>query len=244
MRFPVRLKQGPEPPDAGDLYYEVAANGVFQVKETALFRAVTRVTHDIPGLQPSSEQLVMKFPRLPDSLIEEVLGFFEAVHRRWQAEAIVLLFFEPETRGYLALAPPQRISGYRDHRGRLRATLHLDYENVARPEGTLPFGSIHSHSDLAAYSSGVDCEDELESGDGLHVVYGHFGGSGRPSRCAAFVSSGRRFRVDPSHVLSDCAVPERCTRQDWMAQVDFEETREWAGTKTGPWPVEIEAGEA
>lgn len=223
---PILLKREPHLKSSERFYYEVASNGVFQVKDTPLFRSVTRVTRDLPGLHPSHERLDMHFPPLPRDLLEDVIAFFDAVYRLWEGEAIAMLFYDPETRRYRADVPRQRISGYRDYRGRLRAYMHLDYESAPRPAGHLPFGTIHSHADLSAYSSGVDCDDE-RFGDGLHVVYGHFG-SASLSRCAAFVANGRRFRLEPDHVLPGCGVPDRPARADWMERVTFEETRSWA----------------
>ncbi len=224
MKFPIVLKDAPEQTPPGRLYYEVASNGVFQVKDTPLYHAVTQVTRDVPGLQPSEERLWMKFPPLPAGIVEDVLAFFHEVNRRWAGEAIALFFYQPETREYRVDVPPQRIPGYRDYTGKLRAYLRLDYGSVPRPEGFLPFGTVHSHAEFSAYSSGVDCDDERFRGDGLHVVYGHFG---RPalSRSAAFVVNGRRFPLDPERVLPDCEVPDRPARREWMERVRFEETR-------------------
>lgn len=223
MKFPIVLKDAPHLEPPGRLYYEIASNGVFQVKDTPIYHAVTRATRDVPGLYPSQERLLMKFPRLPAALVEDAVSFFDAVFEQFDGEAIVLLFYRAETREYRAEAPPQRIPGYRDAAGRLRAYLRLDYGSVPRPEGFVPFGTIHSHAELSAYASGVDCDDERFRGDGLHVVYGHFG---RPplSRSAAFVANGRRFQVEPEQVLPDCDAPAGPARSDWMARVQFEET--------------------
>jgi hypothetical protein len=227
---PVLLKTQPELRVEENLYYEVASNGVFQVKDSALYRAVTQVTRDVPGLYPSRERLEMRFPPLPAQPLEEVLAFFAEVNERFEGEAIVMIFYDPEARSYCFDAPPQRIPGYRDYRGNLRAYLRLDYGRAARPEGHLLFGTIHSHADLSAYSSGVDCNDE-RFGDGLHIVYGHFGSSAL-SRCAGFAAGGRRFHVEPAQVLPECGIPEQPARADWMARVTFEETS-WSEAARG-----------
>ena len=88
MKFPIVLKDSPDLEPPGRLYYEVASNGVFQVKDTQTFHAVTRVTRDVPGLQPSQERLWMKFPPLPVGLVEEMLAFFGEVNERWAGEAV------------------------------------------------------------------------------------------------------------------------------------------------------------
>lgn len=223
MRFPIVLRDASHREPPGRLYYEVAANGLFQVKDTPLYHAVTEVTRDVPGLEPSCERLLLKVPPLPEEIIRDVVAFFDEVYREFAGEAIALLFYRPETREYRADVPPQRIPGYRDSRGSLRAYLRLDYGTVARPEGFLPFGTIHSHAEYSAYSSGVDCDDERFRGDGFHAVYGHFGRLPL-SRSAAFVVNGRRFSVEPERVLPECDGPIGAARADWMDRVTFEET--------------------
>lgn len=228
---PVLLKDRPDVHVDENLYYEVASNGIFKIRDTALYRAVTLTTRDVPGLYPSRERLEMRFPALPAEPLEEVLAFFAEVNERFEGEAIVMIFFDPATGSYCFDAPPQRIPGYRDYAGNLRAYLRLDYGSAPRPKGHLLLGSIHSHADVSAHSSSIDCDDE-RFGDGLHVVYGHFGSSVL-SRSAGFVAGGRRFHVEPGQVLPDLDVPKRPARADWMARVSFEATQGWAEAARG-----------
>lgn len=236
-RPPIVLKSRPDVGVEASLYYEIASNGVFQVKDTPLYRAVTRVTREVPGLYPTLERLEIRLPRLPRAPLAEVLAFFAEVYERFEGEAIVMIYYDPEAHSYSFDAPPQRIPGYRDFRGNLRAYLRLDYESPPRPRGHLLLGSIHSHADLSAFSSSVDCDDE-RFGDGLHIVYGHFGSSAL-SRCVGFVAGGRRFHVEPAQLLPDCGVPDQPARVDWMGRVTFEEksfsegVRGWNGRGHG-----------
>jgi len=230
---PVVLKTRDELAVDAPLYYEVASNGVFQVRSTPVVEAVTLVSHEIPGLRPSRERLRMKFPPLPLELVGDVVAFFREVYECYEGEAIVVVFYHPERRSYRAAVPPQRIPAYRDYRGRLRASLRLEYGISPRPPEHLPFGTIHSHADLSAYASGIDCDDE-RFGDGFHAIYGHFG-TGSLSRCASFVTQGRRFRLDPSQVLPECEPGIRPAPRAWMEQVTFEEAPAW-GQKRRPWP--------
>ena len=102
---PVLLKTAPDVRVEDRLYYEVASNGIFQVKDTSLYRSVTQVTRDVPGLYPSRERLDMRFPPLPAGSIEEVLAFFAEVNQRFEGEAIVMIFYEPAARGFCFDAP-------------------------------------------------------------------------------------------------------------------------------------------
>jgi hypothetical protein len=220
-RFPIVLKDRAELELAHPVYYQVAANGLFLVRDTPLYRATTRVTTGVPGLHPSREELVVRFPPLPVALVEPILAFFREVYERWTGEAIVLLFLCPESGEYRALVPPQEIPGYRDAWGRPRAYLRLRYGSVARPEGFVRFGSIHSHAELPAGASCTDLEDE-EHGDGLHVVYGRIDRDA-PARSAACVVSGRRFDLEPELVVPECRVPDTPAPREWLEQVSFVE---------------------
>ena len=115
----------------------------------------------------------------------------------------------------------------------LRAYLSLDYGTVPRPAKFVHFGTLHSHAELSAYASGVDCDDE-RFGDGLHIVFGHFG-SAVLSRCAAFVANGRRFQVEADRVLPPTPPPKGPARPEWMAQVRFEEVPGWSQTGSSAW---------
>lgn len=219
MTFPLILKTSPDASCEARLYYEVAANGVFQVKEAPTHRVVTRAVHPIPGLHPSEERLELRCPRLPAALLEDVLALFREVNERWGGEAIVILFHRAETGEYRVGVPTQRIPCYRDSLGRWRTWLELDYDDTPRPEGFLRFGTIHSHADQPAYASQTDCADEHFQ-EGLHVVFGNVDRR-EPSRAASFVASGTRFPLDPDRVLEPCAMPARRARRAWLTQVSL-----------------------
>jgi proteasome lid subunit RPN8/RPN11 len=213
----------------GSLYYEVAANGLFQVRSTALYRAVTRVESGVPGLLPASEDLELLFPRVPAALLGDLLAFFRDAWRTLGGEAVAVLFYRDGE--FRVGIPPQWISGTRDRRGAFRPRHHLRYGAVERPEGFVRLGTLHSHADLPAYSSAVDRRDEMWE-DGLHVVFGHLHTS-HPSRCASFVANGVRFPLHPDEVLEPCELPERAARPEWLGCIGFEEETA-AGTEAGP----------
>lgn len=217
MILPVVLKkEGRKEPDA-PVYYVVAANGIFQIREAGSYRAVTPARAGIPGLLPEEERVELRFPRLPAPMLEEVLAFFREVYRRHGGEAIVILFYRSDTEEFRVDAPEQTLPGYRDWRGEWRASPHLDYGEAPRPPDFLRFGTIHSHADMAAYSSFTDRQDE-QYHDGLHIVYGHVQ-SAYPSRTACFVANGTRFSLRPEQVLEPCADLDRPVRAGWMARV-------------------------
>ena len=218
MRFPILLKDGQAAkPEDDSLYYVVASNGIFQVRNTPGYRAVTRACGDTPGLESEHERLDLLCPPLPHDLIDDVLAFFCDVYRRYGGEAIVILFYRPETREFRARAPEQTISRYRGWDGSWRVVQRLDYEHVDRPAGFLRFGSIHSHGAGPAYASHTDCADE-QFEDGLHVVVGDLD-RGRQSRSAAFVANGVRFDLHPDQVFAARPLPDASARDAWMERV-------------------------
>jgi proteasome lid subunit RPN8/RPN11 len=241
LMFPILLKTpaGREQPEPlPSLYYEVAANGVFQVREAKTHRAVTRATAAVPGLLAERESVDLYFPRLPAALIENVLAFFDTVHRQWHGEAIVILFYHPERERFEVGVPPQTIGFYRDAYGRSRTDHHLDYGNVERPSGAIRLGTIHSHGNLPAYASETDCEDE-QYGDGLHIVFGSL--DREPiSRSATFVANGRRFPLDPDEVLERADIPAWAASASWLERVSYVESsvaHGWAAVPTALYPA-------
>jgi hypothetical protein len=222
MKFPVLLKTGSDVESGEALHYLVAANGVFKIVETETYRAVTRNDGLIPELLPEKECLRLRFPRVPASILREVLAFLREVFVHHGGEGIVILFYRPEAHTFRVGIPRQMIPGYRRWDGSWRAYLRLRYEHAPRPPGYLCFGTIHSHADTSAGSTEIDCADE-QFQDGLHVVYGNIDRS-EPSRSASFVASGVRFSLDPDDVLEPCPVPDSRPDPAWMARVHREET--------------------
>ena len=254
MRFPIVLKT----PEAGKpdatIYYEIASNGPFQVRDFPIYRAVTKTDESVPGLLTQEESLEIRFPRLPAALLAEVLVFFDEVYRRYGGEAIVILFYHLALKVFRAQAPPQTISLYRDYKGRWKAHLELRYKSMSRPKGFLRLGTIHSHANMPGYASSKDCDDERFE-DGLHIVFGDLDTS-RITRSATFVANGVRFRLDPSEVMEPFSLSDREAPADWMACVEVERRSAplmqwvWAGdpsaatTEIEITSAEIEPGES
>ncbi len=218
MRFPVVLKNLDPIEAPAKLYYVVASNGVFQVRDTDAYRAVTRVFDGIPGLLAECEQVELRSPRLPTLLLEEVLAFFGEAYRQYGGEAIVILFYNSETREFRVGVPVQHITRY--DADRWGAHLHQRYDALENPPGSVRFGTIHSHANLPAYASHVDCQDERFE-DGLHIVFGNLK-SENISRSASFVANGLRFRLEPDAVLEQARMPERHAQREWMQRVRCE----------------------
>ena len=94
----------------------LAANGVFLVKNNGLFRSVT-AADGIAGLGRQEPHASLSFPKLPRNLIEQVYGFFDFVYRKWEGEAVALLYYSPESGQFRVGIPPQKLVRYRGARG-------------------------------------------------------------------------------------------------------------------------------
>ena len=109
--IPLHLKTDDFSEPDSPMYYLVAENGVYLVKNTGLYTSVTRACR-IVGLEEQSPSLVLRLPKVPRKLLEMVYGFFAAVYRKWQGEAIVLLYYDPLGRTFRLGVPPQTLSRY------------------------------------------------------------------------------------------------------------------------------------
>lgn len=184
--FPVYLKdEGFEPPP-GPIYYLVTADGLFQVKENAVFRSCVRV-RGIRGLQAQKDEVQWKLPPVPGALLQQAVGLFREVYRRHKSEAIVLLLYDPAARAFELRVPEQHVAGG-----------HLTYVPGPAPPGKIRVGTIHSHAEADAFHSPVDCGDE-EHDDGLHVTVGNL--DGVFSLSCSLVVDGRRFSVRSREVF-------------------------------------------
>jgi hypothetical protein len=217
--IPVYLKDPDFREPEESMYHLVTADGLFLVQKTALF-SVARPTEGVPGLAGHEERLDLFFPRLSRNLVSTLYGFFLAVYRRWQSEAIALLYYSPGERAFRVGVPPQTIYRYRVRDG-WATEGRVEYGYHARPEGFLKLGDIHSHADLPAFHSCTDDRDDRE--DGLHIVFGSLHRE-IPSVAASFVAGGRRYRLDADRVMEHFTSPGTAPAA-WLERIACEYER-------------------
>jgi hypothetical protein len=186
-----------EPPEA--LYHVVAANGTFLVNRTALFTAVTPA-RTLPGLLRREPSIQLAFPRVPRLLMERIHGFFKAVYRAWEGEAIVFIFYAPAAGTFHVGVPPQVLVRRRT-RGRWRTQGRVFYGYLPRGEGLVKLGDAHSHgSATAAWSCQDDADDATQ--DGLKIVLGQLDRR-HPDVSVSFVTQRTRFLLRSADVIED-----------------------------------------
>ena len=184
--FPLILKTtGDIAAPPSPVYYVLAQQGLYLVKQSALFSTTTKV-EGLPWLAPQVAGYQLRLPKLPAPTLMRAWAFFRAVYHRYQSEAIVFWFLTASGEFELT-APVQEVS-----------PLTCFYEPGPTPEGWVRAGTIHSHGQIAAAHSLVDEEDERYD-DGIHITLGNI--LHEPSIDCELVVGETRFVLHPSEVL-------------------------------------------
>jgi hypothetical protein len=137
------------------------------------------------------------------------------VYRRYQSEAIILLYFSPAA-GFRVDVPRQHVR--RRGRGLWMRSYSVDYDNLPTPEGYVRLGTWHSHADLRAYHSHQDNLDEMDE-DGLHIVCGDLD-THNPSFSLSFMVNGKRFVLAREEIFEGYQQPTLPPPEEWLAQVE------------------------
>ncbi|MDP3710439.1 MAG: Mov34/MPN/PAD-1 family protein [bacterium] len=180
-----------KPPE--DIYYLLAANGLFKITKTFAFTASTvsftpRKGKELKSLKVHEEELKLHLPKkIPSSMFLDSLGFFREIYRLHQSEAEVLLYWSDKEKEYVLIVPEQ-----------MAGSMALSAEVGANPKGLDRVGTMHSHGDLWAFHSEIDDRDE-EHDDGLHITFGDV--MDFPSISCSVVVDGRRFMVQPKNIF-------------------------------------------
>jgi len=218
-------------PEEEQAFYLLAREGIFFCRNSLFFQSCVPARTG-PGELASQEAFLdIQYPKIPQPLLEQAVGFFEQVKQQHGSEAALLLAWNYRTRKVRLLVPRQRCTVYQGYYGTCPVGVH--YEMPAElPDDSFIFGDIHSHVDGAAYASVTDKDDEHHR-PGLHIVVGRIGEEPPDFHIEATVD-GRRFKVDPAQVLAGYGrrseVSEKCldqveiidlgaSRNDWNEDV-------------------------
>ncbi len=187
------------------VYYLLARDGLYLVKQNRFFRSVTPVPRQaaaviqesgvvLPqeepaGLLHQGEEVVATFPPIPAEILEQAVALFAGIARTHGTEAVALLYYDLPTKRYRLIVPHQRVTD-----------MHARYEVGSTPIGLQRVGTLHSHVGDTAFHSETDLADE-ETDDGLHIVIG-LGGEHRSITCALVVD-GRRRPLAPEALFGE-----------------------------------------
>ncbi len=226
LQTPIYLKTDADMALPSDLpaFHVLTGTGLFLCRNHPFFRSCVPAPDWPSELASHRPSLELHYPKLPRSLLETVVGFFDVVGQRLGSEAAVLLAWNAQSQSLEAHVPEQCGVVGSTWQGR-PYPLSLEYQSVAlSPHQTL-IGDIHSHVDMPAFASGMDKEDELHR-PGLHLIVGRLYLEPPEWHCEISID-GHRF---PIRELSQIVEGYRRRRPDkvpaaWLEKV---RTRHWS----------------
>jgi hypothetical protein len=132
-------------------------------------------------------------------LFATIVGFFDAVARRYGSEAIVLLALDTRTGDVHPVVPAQVAVVGIGWRGTFYPET-VEYQPPDDlPDGWVIMADVHCHVDGPAGSSYLDHDDEQHAA-GLHIIVGCIGRE-PPDVRAEGVVDGTRFKLSPEPFL-------------------------------------------
>lgn len=165
------------------IYYIITKNGPMLRKKLDFIDAIIPVKN-ISILKDVTPKAKINIPKIPEELFCKIVSFFREVYDQYQAEAIVLLYYNKEKSEYFLHIPQQKVT-----------RMSLEYHRGSVFDGYNLVCSIHSHGSLSAFHSGTDTGDE-ESFDGLHITVGSVEDKDIQIASSIMVN-GTRVKTDP-----------------------------------------------
>jgi len=181
--FKVFINDGLNEAPTDDIFYIVGKEGLFIKKSLGIIDSITPIDN-ISVLNSVETCARINIEKIPQKMFVEMYMFFKDVYKKFQSEAILLIFYNEKTHEYKLVSPKQEVSG-----------ASMDYDRKVTIKNYTMIGDIHSHGTMSAFHSSVDDNDE-ESFDGLHITLGHITSSNF-SISSSIVINGSRFIVDP-----------------------------------------------
>ncbi len=205
--FKVVLNDGQTEMPKDDIFYIIAKEGVYLKKKLGVMESLAPVKN-ISILESVQSMAKMHITKIPGKWMAKVIEFFKAVYTEHRSEAIILLFYNEETKKYKIIPPMQKVAG-----------ASCDYDKGITIEGMTMIGTIHSHAQMSAFHSGVDDSDE-EHFDGLHITLGDLDEE-FPSMSASIVANGHRIMINPYDYIEHLVLMEETNEVDNKAVKTF-----------------------
>lgn len=208
-------------PDEPRLFYILGRDGLYRCRNHEFFKSCVKTDRGPSDLEEQRPFLRPSFPKIPQALFEETVGFFSRVADRYGSEAAVLLLWDRREQQVRIVVPPQTATLYRAWDG-YRSPIGVHYELPADlPADWVPFGDIHSHVDYAAYASSTDIADETHAA-GLHVVVGRIHEEPPEIHVEAVVDA-KRFTLSVDQVVEGYAKRASDVPEEWIDRIKIEE---------------------
>jgi hypothetical protein len=208
--FPVIVNDGTVDFPDDDIYYIVCKEGVYLKKRLGVMESIAPVKN-ISILNSVETMARMHIRKIPAKNALQIINFFKAVYKEYYGEAIVLLFYNQETKKHKTVVPVQEVSGGA-----------ADYNKAITIPGWDMIGTIHSHAGMSAFHSGVDDDDE-KSFDGLHITFGNMKDEDI-SVSASIVANGYRVMVNPSEYVNNMVLTVNVDEEE---KIPYAQTWKW-----------------
>lgn len=220
---PILIQDGSGPAwlDEESAFYVLSRDGLFLCRNHEFFRSCAPA-RDFPRELESQEPFLFpRYPKLSRAQFERVVGFFARMAELYHSEAAVFLAWDRSAERLELLVPEQVATVGRTWLGGAYP-IGLQYSMPTDlPASKFIVGDIHSHVNLAAFSSATDVHDE-DYQAGLHIVVGRIQ-SEPPDVHVEAVVDGQRFVLDPSAVIAGYESRSPDVPQEWLEKVRVEE---------------------
>jgi proteasome lid subunit RPN8/RPN11 len=230
LRTPILYKHphAPEGPASDEhLYYLVARDGLFIGRNHEFFRSCVPARHGPGALAAQEPFFESRFPRIPQRLLERIVGFFDRISEMHVAEASVLLAWDRKAER-VRLVVPEQTAMVTEWSDGFRSPTGLHYFPPADLSRDLViFGDVHSHVDFSAYSSATDKQDEVHDA-GLHLVVGRLYQE-PPQFHVETTVDGMRFELTLEDVAEGYEKRNRNVPRVWLERVQLDVTHAWYG---------------
>jgi hypothetical protein len=206
---PIYLKTGEDFawPEHEPMFYLLAKDGIYLCRNSRFSKSCVKTDRFPSGLASQETFLQSNYPKIPQILLERVVGFFDVIAQRHDSECGALFVYDIN-REVMDVVIPKQTGG----------PAHLDYEVPTLAPGVLLIGDIHSHVNVGAFSSGVDQDDEVYR-PGIHLIVGVIRREPPEFHCE-IVSDGARFKVNDLGIISEGYEKRRTGEvpQQWLDQ--------------------------
>jgi len=227
---PIYLKLNPDmawPDDKA--FYLLTGDGLFFCRNHPFFRSSVPARNFPSELARHEEFLRLRHPRIPQELMETVIGYFARIAELHGAEAAVVLACDLQTRAVQVVVPEQVSYVSRGYRGQVYP-IEVHYQIPSLPSGLMLMGDIHSHVNGPAYASALDRHDERHRA-GLHIVVGRIQEE-PPELHVEYGVDGTRFPVaNPELFIEGYERRRTQVPEEWMAKL---KVRPWKSHEHRP----------
>lgn len=188
------------------MFYMLTSNGLMICRNHEFFKSCAPARCGPGELAEQKPFMTIRYPKLKVDIFEAVCGWFDRMSDKY-GEAACLIIYHDKTKTVDILVPDQECSWG-----------SVEYKVPKLEPGWRLIGDIHSHVDMAAYSSVTDTNDEKHR-PGVHIVVGRIS-QVTPEFHIEVVVDGHRFKVPDLDMVIEGDFRGKATFPEyWMSKV-------------------------